>query len=90
VPDLRYMDETTHRDFQAIVLAGLKSHKGMVGFYETLSSQQVDAIHAYVISRNQALQDSSEWSYWDHTRYWYWYFITWLGDKYPWLANATL
>jgi hypothetical protein len=58
-----------------------------VGFYETLSTQQVDAVHAYVISRNQALQDSSEWSYWDHTRYWY--FITWLGDKYPRLANAT-
>jgi quinohemoprotein ethanol dehydrogenase len=90
VPDLRYMDETTHRDFQAIVLAGLKSHKGMVGFYETLSSQEVDAVHTYVISRNQALQDSSEWSYWDHTRYWFWYFLAWLGDRYPWLANATL
>ena len=90
VPDLRYMDETTHRDFQAIVLAGLKAHQGMVGFYETLSPEDVDAIHVYVISRNQALLESSEWSYWDHIRYWFWYFIAWLGDKYPWLANATL
>lgn len=90
VPDLRYMDETTHSEFQAIVLAGLKTHKGMVGFYQTLSPQQVDAVHAYVISRNQALQDINEWSYWDHGRYWFWYFLTWLGDKYPWLANVIL
>ena len=37
MPDLRYMSDQTHLDFVGIVLGGSRSHKGMVGFYETHS-----------------------------------------------------
>lgn len=87
VPDLRYMSEQTEREFQAIVLGGLRSHKGMVGFYRTLSSEHVDAMQAYIKSRSKLLQASEELGFWDTLRYWYWYWMTRLGDYFPWIAN---
>ena len=41
VPDLRYMTEKTHEDFATIVLGGSLTHKGMIGFYETLNLDDV-------------------------------------------------
>ena len=48
VPDLRYMSEETHDNFATIVLGGSLTHKGMIGFYETLSLDDVGMIHDYL------------------------------------------
>jgi PQQ-dependent dehydrogenase (methanol/ethanol family) len=90
VPDLRYMTAQTHSDFQAIVLAGLRTHKGMVGFYETLSPEQVDYIHGYIRNQNfQLHQEQSMTGWWHQLRYWFWYWLTRMGDALPWLANSS-
>jgi PQQ-dependent dehydrogenase (methanol/ethanol family) len=90
IPDLRYMDEVTHREFQAIVLAGLRSHKGMVGFYETLGPAQIDLIHGYLIERNHELvEELKPLTFWQQCYYWIWYGLAKLGEAFPWLANAT-
>lgn len=53
VKDLRFLDAKTHASFDDIVLKGLKADRGMASFAKTLSREEVDAIHAYVISRAQ-------------------------------------
>jgi quinohemoprotein ethanol dehydrogenase len=49
--DLRYMDQATHAQFNDIVLKGLRLQKGMASFADILSVDEVEAVHAYVISR---------------------------------------
>ncbi len=89
VPDLRYMSEETHKNFQPIVLAGLLTHKGMVGFYANLSPEDIDKIHGYLRQRNHDLhKEISMDSIWDDTRYWFWYYLSKLIDRFPALANA--
>jgi quinohemoprotein ethanol dehydrogenase len=51
VKDLRHMDAATHAAFNDIVLKGLRVDKGMASFASLLTKDDVDAIHAYVISR---------------------------------------
>ena len=51
VKDLRFMTRESHTAFNDIVLKGLRADKGMASFANLLSPQDVDAIHAYVISR---------------------------------------
>jgi quinohemoprotein ethanol dehydrogenase len=51
VKDLRHMDPATHAEFEAIVLGGKRAAKGMASFATLLSPADVQAIHAYVISR---------------------------------------
>ena len=51
VKDLRHMTRETHASFDDIVLKGLRAEKGMASFANLLSPADVDAIHAYVISR---------------------------------------
>ena len=51
LPDLRYMDEQTHRIFQGIVLGGAYKEKGTVSFSHVLDSEGAEAIHAYLIKR---------------------------------------
>jgi quinohemoprotein ethanol dehydrogenase len=53
--DLRLMDRATHNQFNDIVLKGLRVQKGMASFADILSLEEVEAVHAYVISR--ALED---------------------------------
>jgi quinohemoprotein ethanol dehydrogenase len=53
VKDLRQMTPETHRAFNDIVLKGLRVDKGMASFANLLSTDDVEAIHAYVISRAQ-------------------------------------
>jgi quinohemoprotein ethanol dehydrogenase len=50
--DLRYMSPDSHAEFNAIVLTGTRADKGMPR-QETMTEQQVEDIHAYVISRAQ-------------------------------------
>ncbi|HWL63961.1 MAG TPA: PQQ-dependent dehydrogenase, methanol/ethanol family [Steroidobacteraceae bacterium] len=49
--DLRLMDQATHAQFNDIVLKGLRVQKGMASFADILSVEDVEAVHAYVISR---------------------------------------
>ena len=51
VPDLRYMSKEKHAMWDGIVLGGALQAKGMVGFWERLTKEESDAIHAYIIKR---------------------------------------
>jgi quinohemoprotein ethanol dehydrogenase len=53
VKDLRFMDAKTHASFNDIVLNGVRGERGMASFAKVLSPEDVEAIHAYVISRAQ-------------------------------------
>ncbi|MXO65227.1 PQQ-dependent dehydrogenase, methanol/ethanol family [Altererythrobacter endophyticus] len=56
-PDLRRMSESVHSSFHQIVLEGLLLPNGMPRWDDVLSPEQVDAIHAYLISQQQALHE---------------------------------
>ncbi len=58
LPDLRYMDMDTHRQFDRIVLAGALSERGMASFADLLTPEQVKDIHAYLVRRAQATRDA--------------------------------
>jgi quinohemoprotein ethanol dehydrogenase len=45
------MDAATHAAFNDIVLKGVRADKGMASFASLLTKDDVEAIHAYVISR---------------------------------------
>ena len=51
VPDLRYATADVHRQFDSIVRGGTRKALGMPSFNDALSSSQVRAIQAYVLSR---------------------------------------
>jgi quinohemoprotein ethanol dehydrogenase len=51
VKDLRQMTRETHAAFNDIVLKGLRANKGMASFANLLTVEEVEAAHAYVISR---------------------------------------
>ena len=56
MPDLRYMSPETQRDFDAIVLGGLRAEKGMASFADKLNKEQVDAIYAYIVGETVRLR----------------------------------
>ncbi|MBT7258738.1 MAG: PQQ-dependent dehydrogenase, methanol/ethanol family [Porticoccaceae bacterium] len=89
VPDLRYMSEQTHIDFAGIVLGGSKAHKGMVGFYETNSMEDAEAIHAYLDRQQQRLPEMVEMTFAQKIEYWFTYGMAKLGTHFPGLLNAT-
>jgi quinohemoprotein ethanol dehydrogenase len=51
--DLRFIKPDVHATFNDIVLGGKFKDKGMASFADVLKPEQVDAIHAFVISRGQ-------------------------------------
>jgi quinohemoprotein ethanol dehydrogenase len=53
VKDLRRMTRETHALFSDIVLKGLFADKGMASFADLLKPADVEAVHAYLISRAQ-------------------------------------
>ena len=89
VPDLRYMSEQTHIDFTGIVLGGSRSHKGMVGFYETNSLDDAEAIHAYLDRQQQRLPEMLEMTFAQKIEYWVTYGLAKVGEQFPGLLNAT-
>jgi PQQ-dependent dehydrogenase (methanol/ethanol family) len=89
VPDLRYMSDQTHRDFVGIVLGGSRAHKGMVGFYETHTVEDVNAIHSYLKKQQQRLPEMVEMTFVQKIEYWFTYGAAKFGEKYPWMLNAT-
>ena len=48
-PDLRRMTLDTHEMFNDIVMGGLLAPRGMASFADTMSNEQAQAIHAYLI-----------------------------------------
>jgi quinohemoprotein ethanol dehydrogenase len=60
LPDLRYMNATTHEQFDAIVLGGMYWQKGMVGFSDTLRKPEAEANQQYLIKRSRDLVDGKE------------------------------
>ena len=51
--DLRFLKPEIHEQFNEIVLGGKFEELGMLPFNGVLSPAQVDAVHAFVISRGQ-------------------------------------
>ncbi|MAA75335.1 MAG: PQQ-dependent dehydrogenase, methanol/ethanol family [Salinisphaeraceae bacterium] len=57
VADLRSMSAETHRNFLGIVMGGSQAKQGMPGFADSLTTDEAQAIHAYLIELNhQELQ----------------------------------
>ena len=54
LPDLRYATADVHEQFAAIVRDGAREPLGMPGFGDLLTTDQVQAIQAYVLSRAEA------------------------------------
>lgn len=66
VPDLRYAPPEVHREWYAIVLAGIDWERGMPGFADPpkfafpslkMTTQDADALHAYVIEQSWKAYD---------------------------------
>ena len=89
VPDLRYMSEETHDNFATIVLGGSRTHKGMIGFYETLSLDDVGMIHDYLRDEQTSVAEKLEMTFSQKVEYWFNYAISKLGEKFPEILNAT-
>ena len=51
VPDLRYIDDSTHAMFEDIVLGGARREYGMPSFMGDITPAQVRLIHAYILDR---------------------------------------
>ena len=88
-PDLRYMSEETHDNFATIVLGGSLTHKGMIGFYETLSLDDVGMIHDYLRDEQTSVAEKLEMTFSQKVEYWFNYAISKLGEKFPEILNAT-
>ncbi len=73
IPDLRYMDSSTHQQFEAIVRGGLYANRGMVAFNEILSSVETESIRQFIIARARAdweLRQQPQW--WRRLKRWLW------------------
>jgi quinohemoprotein ethanol dehydrogenase len=58
IKDLRFMSPETHKQFQDIVLGGIRADKGMASFKDLITPSQAEAIHSYLIARaNEDWQD---------------------------------
>ena len=60
LPDLRYMSPETHAQWHAIVLGGSRKHLGMPAFHDTISVEDSEAIHAFVIDQAWKLYERSQ------------------------------
>jgi quinohemoprotein ethanol dehydrogenase len=57
-PDLRYLSPQTHEAFASIVMSGARAHQGMPPFAGTLTPNDTDAIHAYLIAKARQLGET--------------------------------
>ena len=70
-------------------MGGAYAHKGMAGFYASLTSEDVDAVHAFLDRQQQRLPEMVEMSFLQKIEYWVNYGIAKIGERYPGLLNAT-
>ncbi|MGJ8686642.1 MAG: PQQ-dependent dehydrogenase, methanol/ethanol family [Spongiibacteraceae bacterium] len=64
IPDLRHLPQPFHDNFNAIVLDGMMSKLGMVGFADVLNKDDSYAVHAYILERanvDRELRAQSNW-----------------------------
>lgn len=55
-PNLAFLARARHEAFEAIVLEGAMSYGGMASFADVLTEQEVQAIQAFIASRQRALR----------------------------------
>ncbi len=89
VPDLRYMSQQTHEEFVNIVLGGSKVHQGMIGFAETLDLMDAQSLHAYLVAQQKDLPKKLDMSVIQKIEYWVMYLSAKLGERFPFLLNAS-
>ena len=89
VPDLRYMSQQTHEEFVNIVFGGSKVHKGMIGFAETLDFEDAGSLRAYLSAQQKELPKKLEMSSFQKIEYWFMYWSAKLGERFPFLLNAS-
>ncbi len=81
IPDLRYMDAETHRDWPGIVIGGAYKGMGMIPFSRVLDMEDSQAIHEYVIHRaneSYRLQESPRW--WVRIQEWVFSVVAWFSS----------
>ncbi|MBD2858976.1 PQQ-dependent dehydrogenase, methanol/ethanol family [Spongiibacter sp. KMU-158] len=72
VPDLRHLPPVFHEQFNAIVLDGIMSKAGMVGFRDVLDEESAYAVHAYILERaNLDLESRSQAEWWKNFKNWF-------------------
>jgi len=89
VPDLRYMSQQTHEEFVNIVLGGSKVHQGMIGFAETLDLMDAQSLQAYLVAQQKDLPNKLDMSVIQKIEYWVMYLSAKLGERFPFLLNAS-
>ena len=57
LPDLRFASADTHATWDAIVLGGMRSNKGMPAFGTIFDKNDSDAVHAFVIDASRRAYD---------------------------------
>jgi quinohemoprotein ethanol dehydrogenase len=71
LPDLRYMSPATHQIFDAIVLDGVLSSVGMVGFDHLLSKKDADDLHHYLTAAaNEVWSAQNSEGWWQSSKDW--------------------
>ena len=81
IPDLRYMDAGTHRDWHGIVIGGAYKGLGMIPFSRVLDMDDSEAIHQYVTHRaneSYRLQESPRW--WVRLQEWFFGVFAWFSS----------
>jgi len=72
IPDLRHLPAAFHNSFNAIVLDGVMSKAGMVGFSDVLTEDDAYALHAFILDRanvDRELRAQSPW--WTALKTWF-------------------
>jgi len=64
ISDLRHMSAETHKEFNDILLDGIRADRGMGSFAELLTAEQIEAIHVYLINSAWQAYESAN----DHMR----------------------
>ena len=57
-PELRLMTLDTHADFENIVINGARAERGMPDFEDALSSVQLEAIRAFIVTQARQLREN--------------------------------
>lgn len=85
VQDLRYISSGTHQIFDQIVLGGIYEPLGMVSFAGVLSEQDVEDVHAFVISATHDTWDQQHDADW--WRSWKSWFYDQIGSLVAWVMS---
>ena len=83
------MSQQTHEEFVNIVLGGSKVHQGMIGFAETLDLRDAKSLQAYLAAQQKELPNKLDMSVIQKIEYWAMYLSAKLGERFPFLLNAS-